>query len=128
MSSTLNKYEYACVILSIDYRVSVRQRGRSIRRSQRASQRSDDTFKSDSDTLSYSISDPDRFFDDGVGGGGGIIGSGGDDRARLSRKSNHVSPASPSAAAAPPPHEIDFDELSAMDVAAVNTGTVQHSG
>ena len=58
MSSTLNNY--ACVFSSIDYRVSVRQRGRSIRRSQRASQRSDDTFKSDSDTLSYSISDPDR--------------------------------------------------------------------
>ena len=97
----------------------MRQRGRSIRRSQRASQRSDDTFKSDSDTLSYSISDPDRFFDDG------------EDRAaaRLSRKSNHVSPAISASAPAtaanppPPPHEIDFDELSAMDVPAVNTGT-----
>merc|ERR1719323_2438159 len=99
--------------------MSVRQRGRSIRRSQRASQRSDDTFKSDSDTLSYSISDPDRFFDDG------------EDRAaaRLSRKSNHVSPAISASAPAtaanppppPPPHEIDFDELSAMDVPAVNT-------
>ena len=105
----------------VTFRMSVRQRGRSIRRSQRASQRSDDTFKSDSDTLSYSISDPDRFFDDS------------EDRAaaRLSRKSNHVSPAAvsaPATAAQPPHHEIDFDELSAMDVPAVNTGTGMAKG
>ena len=70
-------------------------------------------------TLDYYSPFSYRFFDEA---GGGIIG-GGDDRSRLSKRSNHVSASSAAgAAAATASHDIDFDELSTLDLAAVTTG------